>query len=148
MKSQRITKVITVYPEGTMNVCTKFHDSLLNSCWDISVWTKAADRPTKRPTNQHGHPQSHTVSMAKKFWSNSTWYHSLKLENFEPQYLDFDMPKSISDVTTGVCLIIRVHPAWKFQPLVIFIYIYIHIYAYFTLFYEMCYMHTMWSDLL
>lgn len=29
---------------GTMNVCTKFHHSPSNSCWDNSVWTEVVDR--------------------------------------------------------------------------------------------------------
>ncbi len=39
MKSQRIIRVITVPPEGNMNVWTTLHHNPYNSCWDISVWT-------------------------------------------------------------------------------------------------------------
>ena len=30
-----VTKVITVNPEGGLNVCRKFHCNPSNSCWDI-----------------------------------------------------------------------------------------------------------------
>lgn len=30
-ESERITKVITIYSKGDINVCTKFHDSSSNS---------------------------------------------------------------------------------------------------------------------
>lgn len=33
----RVTKVIRIYPQGTMNVSTKINDKPSNSCWDISV---------------------------------------------------------------------------------------------------------------
>lgn len=33
----RITKDIKIYPLGTMNECTKFHENPSNSCSDISV---------------------------------------------------------------------------------------------------------------
>ncbi len=32
LKSQRITKVITVHPKGDMNVCTTFHGGPSNRC--------------------------------------------------------------------------------------------------------------------
>lgn len=36
---QKVTKVSRI-PLDTMNVCTKFHSDLSNSCWDISVCTR------------------------------------------------------------------------------------------------------------
>ncbi len=45
-KSQGITKVLSIYPPGTMNVSTRFHGSPSNICWHISVWTKVMNRPT------------------------------------------------------------------------------------------------------
>lgn len=40
-KSQRLIIVLTIYPEGDLNVCTNIHDHLSNGCWAISVWTKS-----------------------------------------------------------------------------------------------------------
>lgn len=31
------------HPEGAVNVFTKFHGNLSDSCWDMSVWTEAVD---------------------------------------------------------------------------------------------------------
>ncbi len=41
-----VTKVITIHPEGDINVCTNCDTDPSQSCWDISVWT--TDRPTSR----------------------------------------------------------------------------------------------------
>ena len=43
-------KVSRSHPLGTMNLCTKFDVNPSNCCWDISSWTKVADRPTNRQT--------------------------------------------------------------------------------------------------
>lgn len=32
-------RVVTVHPEGDMNICTTFHGSPSRICLDISVWT-------------------------------------------------------------------------------------------------------------
>lgn len=51
-ESQMITKVIVSHHLGTMNVCTKSCASPSNSCWDISVWTKALDQQTSIAINR------------------------------------------------------------------------------------------------
>lgn len=33
-----------IHSLGTVNICTNFYDYLLNSCWNILIWTKALDR--------------------------------------------------------------------------------------------------------
>ena len=39
--TEKVTKVISICPLGTMNLCTRFHS--FESCWYISVWTKELD---------------------------------------------------------------------------------------------------------
>ncbi len=45
-----ITKVVAFHPVEDMNLCTKFHGSPSNSCWDISLKT---NRPTLASTEPH-----------------------------------------------------------------------------------------------
>lgn len=45
-KSQGITKVMQMYPLGSMNICTKLDGNTFKSCWDISVWTKVVEHLT------------------------------------------------------------------------------------------------------
>lgn len=52
-ESQGITKVVMMYPLGTMNVWTTSHVNLSKSCWDILIWIKVADRFTDKP-GTHG----------------------------------------------------------------------------------------------
>ncbi len=40
--------VIKIHPLGNIHVCSEFNGCPSNSWWDISVWTKAVDRPTSR----------------------------------------------------------------------------------------------------
>ncbi len=36
----KCNQIITVHPEGNINVWTAFRQNPSNSCWDISVWPK------------------------------------------------------------------------------------------------------------
>ena len=38
-ESPKITRVITIRPEGNRNVCATFHGSSLDSCWNVSLRT-------------------------------------------------------------------------------------------------------------
>ncbi len=55
-KSQRITKLITIYPLVTMNICSKCHGNRSNECWDTQVGTEVLNRPT----GQYCHAQLHS----------------------------------------------------------------------------------------
>lgn len=46
MKSQGVTKVRRIHPPATMNACTNVNADPSESCRDILVWTKVADRLT------------------------------------------------------------------------------------------------------
>lgn len=45
LEEQGITKVHSIHPVRTMNVCRKFHDNLSSSCWDISAWIYCTRHP-------------------------------------------------------------------------------------------------------
>lgn len=57
----KISKLITIHPEGDVNYCLKFHGNPSNNCWDISVWTKLLDQQT-----DISNPVSRATSMVKK----------------------------------------------------------------------------------
>lgn len=79
LKSQRITKVSMIHPQGSMNVCTKFLRNPFSSYGEISVWTKVLSWLT----DSHCHPYSHPASMDKSYSSKNkhlcrwvSWQHS------------------------------------------------------------------------
>lgn len=51
MQSQEITKVIRLYPLGTMNVCTKINCNPSNS-YELSRYFSVNDKPTNAANQQ------------------------------------------------------------------------------------------------
>lgn len=51
---------VIFYDEGSMKICTKFHDNPSNCC---SVWTKVVDQLTDLHVELVGLPSSHTSSL-------------------------------------------------------------------------------------
>lgn len=86
MKSQRSIKIVTIHPEGSGYVCTKFHGKPANSCWNVPLKNKIVNfivvrdiSPswwTKRPSDWPApHPEPHAVSEDSDiFWSQPFTY--------------------------------------------------------------------------
>ena len=75
-KNQRLMKVGRIHPLRNMNVSGKFHINPSDSCWDISVWTKAQSRAAKMTKNMTENKVSavkrdHSFALMGSRWQKS-----------------------------------------------------------------------------
>ncbi len=125
MKSQRINKVITVHPEGNMNVWTTFHHNPSNSCWDILVLSQSG-RPTDQPSNRqiehtpnfHFWCKSFLASL--RFWgTNNTNTHSSVQHNKVKLQKCLEMNETKTHIFNQMCsLHVTCYPLGGFSGII------------------------------